>query len=80
MEYAKGAVVKSLKGHDKDSLYVIVKTEDLYVYLIDGKHRKKHNPKKKKLKHIVITGTYIPEFDSLSDMALRKKLNRLKKQ
>lgn len=80
MEYANGAVVRSLKGHDFGRLFVIVKTDDLFVYLIDGARRRKHNPKKKSLKHIEITQTYIPEFDSLSDKALRKKLNRLKKQ
>lgn len=79
MEYAKGTVIKSLKGHDKDGLFVIVKSEGSFVWLIDGKNRKKHNPKKKNLRHIAITQTYIPEFDSLSDKTLRKKLNQLKK-
>ena len=80
MEYAGGTVARSLKGHDFDRLFVIVKTSESFVWLIDGKRRKKHNPKKKNFKHIEITATYIPEFDSLSDKALRKKLNRLKKQ
>lgn len=80
MEYANGAVARSLKGHDKDGLFVIVKSEGSFVWLIDGTHRKQHNPKKKNQKHIEMTGTNIPEFDSLSDKALRKKLNRLKMQ
>lgn len=80
MEYAGGTVVKSLKGHDKGNLFVIVKSGESFVWLIDGKRRKKHNPKRKSQKHVEVTQTYIPEFDSLSDKALRKKLNRLKTQ
>lgn len=80
MEYAAGVVVRSIKGHDFGRLFVIVKSDRNFVWLIDGKHRKKHNPKVKNLKHIETTQTNIPEFDSLSDKALRKKLNRLKMQ
>ena len=80
MEYAAGVVVRSLKGHDKDGLFVIVNSDGKFVWLIDGARRRKHNPKIKNLKHIEKTQTYIPEFDSLSDKALRKKLNRLKMQ
>lgn len=44
----------SKAGHDKDHLYVIIKTDGEYVYLVDGKIRKLSNPKKKKIKHIQI--------------------------
>lgn len=80
MEYAAGVVARSIKGHDFGRLFVIVKSSGQFVWLVDGKHRKKQNPKIKNLKHIETTQTYIPEFDSLSDKALRKKLNRLKMQ
>ncbi len=78
MDYAQGRVVLSLKGHDKDRLFLTVKQEDGFVWLTDGKNRKKHNPKKKNLKHIVITEHLIPEFESLSDKNIRKQLNRLR--
>ncbi len=78
MDYAQGRVVRSLKGHDKDRLFLTVKQEDGFVWLTDGKNRKKHNPKKKNLKHIVITDYLIPEFESLSDKNIRKQLNRLR--
>lgn len=78
MDYAKGKVVRSVKGHDKDRLFLTVKQEDGFVWLTDGKNRKKHNPKKKNLKHIVITDYLIPEFESLSDKNIRKQLNRLR--
>lgn len=78
MEYTQGTVVSSLKGHDKDKLFVILKSENSFVYLADGKNRKKHNPKKKNIKHIVLSRHHIPEVESLSDKSIRKQLNRLK--
>ena len=79
MDYAKGRVVRSLKGHDKDGLFVIADSDTEFAWLVDGKNRKKHNPKKKNLKHIVITDYLMPEFESLSDKNIRKELNRLNK-
>ncbi len=78
MEYTQGTVVSSLKGHDKDRFFVIVKSEKSFVYLSDGKNRKKHNPKKKNIKHILSSQYHIPEVESLSDKSIRKQLNRLK--
>lgn len=78
MEHAQGTVVISLKGHDKDKFFVIVKSESSFVWLTDGKNRKKDNPKKKNLKHIVKTHYCIPEVESLSDKSIRKQLNRLR--
>lgn len=47
-----GEFTKSIAGHDKDNLFVIIKIEDEYVYLVDGKSRTMESPKKKKMKHI----------------------------
>ena len=79
MEYVQGGVVKSLKGHDKNGLFLIVKTEGNFVWLVDGKNRKKHNPKKKNVKHVTLK-TYIPEFESLNDKTIRKQLNLLREK
>ena len=78
MEYTQGTVVSSLKGHDKDGLFVIVKSEGSFVWLTDGKNRKKEGPKKKNIKHVVLSQFHIPEVESLSDKSIRKQLNRLK--
>lgn len=80
MDYAQGRVVRTIKGHDKDRLFLVEKQEEGFVWLRDGKNRKKHNPKKKSLKHIVITKHLIPEFESLSDKNIRKQLNKLKQE
>ena len=47
-------LVVSRSGHDKDSIYVIVKEEADMVYLADGKLKPLEKPKKKNRKHIQI--------------------------
>ncbi len=44
----------SRSGHDKDSLYVIVKEEGNLVYLADGRLKPIEKPKRKNRKHIQI--------------------------
>lgn len=62
-----GSFAKSKAGHDKDHIYIIVKEEKEYVYLVDGKVKTLQNPKKKKKKHIQIIKKY-------ADNAICKKL------
>ncbi len=47
-----GTIVKSIAGHDKNNLFVIINVENEYVYLVDGKCRSLVKPKKKKVKHV----------------------------
>ena len=49
-----GKFAKSKAGHDKDQIYVILKEDAEYVYLVDGKIKTMDKPKKKKKKHIQI--------------------------
>lgn len=62
-----GSFAKSKAGHDKDHIYIIVKEEKEYVYLVDGKTKTLEHPKKKKHKHIQIIKKY-------ADNAICKKL------
>ena len=51
-EVDRGSIVLSLRGHDKDNLFVVVGFEgENYLLLADGKFRLISKPKKKKLKH-----------------------------
>lgn len=50
MEIGSFAISKC--GHDKDKVYVIVKADNEYVYLVDGKNRTINCPKRKNIKHI----------------------------
>ena len=49
-----GKFAKSKAGHDKNQIYVILKEDAEYVYLVDGKLKTIEKPKKKKKKHIQI--------------------------
>lgn len=53
-----GSIVQSTAGRDKGKLFLVVKVEENYVYLVDGDLRKIENPKKKKLKHLELTRYY----------------------
>ena len=53
-EFKTGMLAVSKAGHDKGKTYVVVKTDEEYVYLADGKNRSVSCPKKKKRKHIQI--------------------------
>ena len=49
-----GMLAKSKAGHDKGHVYVIMKEENAYVYLVDGCLKTLEHPKKKKKKHVQI--------------------------
>lgn len=49
-----GMFAVSKAGHDKGKLYIIIKEENEYVYLADGRQKPLEAPKKKKKKHIQI--------------------------
>ena len=50
----EGLFAISKSGHDKGCMYVIVREEDEYVYVADGRLKLLENPKKKNKKHIQI--------------------------
>lgn len=49
-----GKFATSKAGHDKKKLYIIIKEDDEYVYLVDGDLKPLDKPKKKSKKHIQI--------------------------
>ena len=50
----------SRAGHDKDTLYVVLDSDDTYAWLADGKRRRLDAPKKKKWKHVQVI-RHLPE-------------------
>ena len=66
-----GMLARSKAGHDKDQIFVIIKTEQEYVYLADGKTRTVCRPKKKKQKHIQIIKEK-QDITGVDDTKLRK--------
>ena len=77
-----GTIVKSIAGHDKDNLFVIINVENEYVYLVDGKCRTLSKPKKKKIKHVQHVENsegfeqLRQKFDTLLDAHIRKLIRR----
>lgn len=48
----EGSVVVATAGKEKNKLFVVLKKEEKYVFLVDGKRLKTKKPKKKSLKHV----------------------------
>ena len=47
-----GSIVTALCGHDKGRFYLVLREENGYLFLADGKRRRLERPKRKKIKHI----------------------------
>ena len=47
-----GMFARSKAGHDKGRMYLVVKEEEDFFYLVDGRIRGIENPKKKRKKHL----------------------------
>lgn len=74
-------LASSKAGHDKNTVYVIIKEETEYVYLADGRLKTLEKPKKKNKKHIQIIKKYsspeLPErikAGKTDDVEIRKAL------
>lgn len=50
--YEIGSLVRSLAGHDKDSLFIIIKEDAECIYVADGKTRSIDKLKRKNKKHV----------------------------
>ena len=70
MEAITGRIVRSLAGSDKGNFLVVIKADENFVYLADGKERKLASPKKKRIKHTAFTNTVI-DTETLTDKKLR---------
>ncbi|MDO4476148.1 MAG: RNA-binding protein [Lachnospiraceae bacterium] len=52
MNAVRPGLATSLAGHDKDTVYVIIREDEAYYYVCDGKSRTVSKPKKKKKIHM----------------------------
>lgn len=51
-EFCSGAVVRAIAGREKNEIFVILKIENNFAYLINGKSRPLECPKKKNFRHL----------------------------
>ena len=56
MTVKRADVVVSTAGHDKGQIFFVLEEDGTYAYLVDGKTRKIENPKRKKIKHLKLSG------------------------
>lgn len=56
MDTHTGEFVYASAGRDEGKCFIVLSRVDNYLYLCDGKSRKVSNPKKKKIKHVRLTG------------------------
>ncbi len=72
-KYKIGMPVISLAGHDAGNIYLIVRSHENYVELVDGKIRTLDHPKKKKKKHVqIIKEQY--DIAAADDVAIKRIL------
>lgn len=69
-EYIFARLIISKSGHDKGRIYIIIDSDEDYVYLADGRLRKLSNLKKKNKKHVQLT-------NYISDELIEKKEKNL---
>jgi ribosomal protein L14E/L6E/L27E len=82
-----GQIVKSTQGRDKGQFFVVLKIlSDDYVLIANGKTRKINNPKKKKIKHLMVYNRQINDIieklnqERLDDFFIKKSLAPFKKE
>ena len=74
-----GMLARSKAGHDKGHVYIIMKEEDAYVYLVDGSIRTLDKPKKKKKKHVQII-LRKHEMSGIDDVGIKRILKMFDKE
>ena len=68
-----GMLAYSRAGHDKNTLYYIVKADEKFVWLSDGRIKTVENPKKKNLHHVqVIQKGTEPKEENLTNEKIRR--------
>ena len=78
MDYERGTIVRSLKGRNKGSLAVVMKSDEKFIYIADGKQYKTAQPKPKNRKHIEPVGLVLGQLYTEAYKKLRKELNKVK--
>ena len=75
MDIVKGVVVKAVAGRDNGRFFVVVNKEGSFIWISDGKSRKLEKPKKKNIKHVIITDAVI-DIERITNKKLKMSLDR----
>lgn len=60
-------MAKSIAGHDKTEVYVVIREDSDAVYLANGKNRTVTSPKRKKIKHVQLIKNIPAEVSAVSE-------------
>lgn len=71
-------LAKSLAGHDKNRIYVIVGVEGDMVFVADGEIRTAERPKHKKMKHVQLIRKWRLQ-ETADDIEIRRILKEYRK-
>lgn len=74
MEVTLNSAVLAKAGRDKGRFFAVVRLDDRFVWLADGKLRKIESPKKKNAKHVAATSFVLEQSSLKSNKALRTAL------
>ncbi len=77
MQLQTGMVVLVSAGKEKNGCYLIIRTDEKFVWIANGKDRTLQNPKRKNPRHVRPSGL-IWNPDGMTDKMLRQKLRVLK--
>ena len=66
-EFCAGMFARSLAGHDKGNLYIIVRREEQFAWVADGRLKHLEKPKKKKWKHLQVDYEISPQVSALQE-------------
>ena len=77
-----GMLATSKAGHDKDSVYVIIREDGEYIYAADGRSRTVERPKRKNKKHVqLIKKKRMPESESgFDDLEIKRVIKEYLKE
>ena len=76
--WEKGMLAKSLAGHDKGKIYVVINIEENHIFHVDGTFRTLDRPKKKKKKHVQLIRQK-HSVEHVDDEGIKCILNEYKK-
>lgn len=67
-----GQVVKSRAGRDKGRIFLVLDIiDDQHVSIVDGDLRKLDNPKRKKIKHLIVYNTILDDLNYKLDNKMK---------
>ena len=82
MQLQTGMIVRAIAGKEQDGFYLVIRQDQDFVYLADGKHRKLSQPKRKNPRHVRATSTILDRdcLSDLTDLKLHRMLREYQKK